>query len=95
MANTDVRISPKQAIVLRAMLDDPKKPQYTHGLAVALDMPGPTVRHCLRRLETAGWLVSGREPRTGKHEARNFYNFTPFGLKAAKAEIATWEFTDE
>jgi DNA-binding MarR family transcriptional regulator len=95
MSNADVTIHPQQAIILRAMLANPKKSQYAKNFAEELGMPQPTVRHTLYRLEEIGWLASTVEPRTGRYAARRFFNFTPAGLRAARAEIAGWNFTDE
>lgn len=91
MANNT--IGAQTAIMLRALIANPKKPQYVDGLAAELKIPRPTIRHAMRRLEQLGWLVSSVEPRV-RYQPRRFYTLTPHGVKEGRAELKTWDFTD-
>lgn len=89
-----LQITPARAIVLRVMAADPRKPQYVAGLAETLGLPTPSVRNMMYRFEEAGWAVSSFGPRT-RHMPRRYFTLTPHGLRAARAELKKWNFTDE
>lgn len=80
--------------MLRAMVGNPKAKHYGAGLAGEIGKPVATVRPLLIRLHKAGWLSAETEPRT-QYMPRTFYRFTPAGLRHARAELKTWNFTDE
>lgn len=87
-------VSPLGAVMLRAMLTKPRDAYYCAGLAETISHPPASLRHVLTRLERAGWISSTVEPRV-QYQPRRLYKFTPDGLKAARAEIKTWNFIDE
>lgn len=89
-----VHISPTAAIMLRAMVADPEAKFLAIELAPHIDRPVGTVRPLMARLHRAGWLAAETEPRT-QHMPRTFYRFTRIGLEKARAELKTWDFTDE
>ncbi len=91
---TQPSISPTAAIALRRMLATPKKPQYSDGLAKEIGVSRPTMREILNRLETAGWLASTKETAATNVPARRWFTLTGWGIKAARDELKTWEFTD-
>lgn len=92
--SSSVSVTATCALVLRKMLSRPKGSHFCDGLAAELGRPRGTIRKILYKFEWAGWLTSEYEDR-GRYQARRYFSFTPRGLKEARDEIETWDFTDE
>lgn len=90
---TELVMTPTLAIILRRMLQSPKERYYCFGICGELGMQNGTVSPLLGRLEESGWVTSSVEKR-GRYMPRRWYRFTPDGIKAARAEIKKWKFTD-
>lgn len=95
-ANRDLVVNATMAQILRTMLEKPKADHYAGGLAELLGKTPGHTSHELRKLHAAGW-ASRRESLADSDgpRPRKFYRLTTDGLKLARAEIKTWEFTDE
>ena len=82
------------AIMLRHMLKEPKQVYYCNKLSKDLDQWPGTLSPLLRRLEDAGWLSSETKRIGADVQVRRYYRFTRDGLRNARDELETWEFTD-
>lgn len=87
----DVQITMTVAKVLRAFLDDPGEPRYGFELMKLTGLASGTLYPILARLESAGWLASGREeidPAAECRPPRRMYRISAYGVQAARTELA-------
>lgn len=86
-------VTESTALIIRAMLDAPKASHNTTDLAETTGIPRPTVAHILRRLDGAGWAYSWLGRRT-RYAPPRWYQLTAAGIKAGRAELECWAFSD-
>jgi PadR family transcriptional regulator, regulatory protein PadR len=78
-------------LVLRVLLEDPRREVYGRELGEAAGLPSGTIHPILARLEGIGWLESRWEDvdtRAVGRPARRYYRLTPDGVVRARDALA-------
>lgn len=88
---SDVRITISVAAVLRAFLDEPRKPRYGYDLMRQTRQASGKLYPILARLERAGWLERWREQEDASEAGRPnrvMYRLTGEGTARARIGLA-------
>lgn len=87
-----MRISPAVRAVLRSFLANPGGQCFGYALMQSTELPSGSVYPILRRLETAGWLVSAEDQSAEPgRPRRRCYRLTDLGLAEASKAVGAEE----
>jgi PadR family transcriptional regulator PadR len=89
--HANLRMTLPTQLVLRALLEEPTKPQYGLEICSAAGLASGTIHPILARLEGLGWIESHWEqadPRQQGRPRRRYYQFAEDGAERARIALA-------
>lgn len=87
----DIELTRREALVVRAFLEEPSKPKYGFELMESLGISSGTLYPMLAKLERQGWIEGHREdidPSVAGRPPRRNYRLTGEGLVLARNALA-------